>query len=151
MLTVQIISSLFFVAHYFLLSELLAGFVGVVEIIRLVSFFLLERKESLNTNKNRIILGIIFTIACSICAYFTWTGIYCILPLIATMVVNITLSLKSVFFYKLGAIIYTVLTIAFLFIIGSTFGAISQCVVLIFGLIGIILYFYQQKNKNLNN
>lgn len=147
MLMLQMCSSIFFISHYFLLDEKLAGFVAVLETIRLLAFFYLDKHEKHNTTLTRSITCIIFSVLSVIAAIFTWNSIYCLLPLIATIFVNITLSFKNVIFYKVGAMIYAILIINFLFLIGSIVGGISQCVAFVFSVIGLILGF---KNKTDN-
>ncbi len=150
MLFLQLISSMFYISHYFLLNAKLAGFVAIVETIRLLVFFFIDKKEKLNKMWVRVLACLTFSILSIVCAVFTWNGIYCILPLIATIVVNITLSFKNVIFYKVGAMVYASLIIAYLFLIGSTLGGISQSVSLVFSIVGIIMEIKNiKKSKNI--
>ncbi|MGN1208617.1 MAG: YgjV family protein [Christensenellales bacterium] len=139
MLFLQMISSIFFITHYFLLDAKLAGFVAVLETIRLFVFFFIDKKEKLNKVWIRSCACLVFSALSIVTALFTWNAIYCLLPLVATIVVNITLSFKNVFFYKIGAMIYSILIISYLFIIGSIVGGISQCVAFVFSVAGIVL------------
>ena len=86
MLMLQMCSSIFFISHYFLLDEKLAGFVAVLETIRLLAFFYLDKHEKYNTTLTRSITCIIFSVLSVIAAIFTWNSIYCLLPLIAILV-----------------------------------------------------------------
>lgn len=149
MLALQMISSVFYISHYFLLKANLAGFVAVLETIRLLVFFLLDKKEKFNKPIIRIFACVLFSLLSIVCAVFTWNGIYCLLPLIATVVVNITLSFKNVIFYKVGALIYASLIIIYLFLIGSILGGISQSLSFVFGLIGLIKSLIKLQKKNL--
>ena len=149
MLALQMISSVFYISHYFLLKANLAGFVAVLETIRLLVFFLLDKKEKFNKPIIRIFACVLFSLLSIVCAVFTWNGIYCLLPLIATVVVNITLSFKNVIFYKIGALIYASLIIIYLFLIGSILGGISQSLSFVFGLIGLIKSLIKLQKKNL--
>ncbi len=149
MLALQMISSVFYISHYFLLKANLAGFVAVLETIRLLVFFLLDKKEKFNKPIIRIFACVLFSLLSIVCAIFTWDGIYCLLPLIATVVVNITLSFKNVIFYKFGALIYASLIIVYLFLIGSILGGISQSITFVFGLIGLIKSLKNLKKQNI--
>ena len=149
MLALQMISSVFYISHYFLLKANLAGFVAVLETIRLLVFFILDKKEKFNKPIIRIFARVLFSLLSIVCAVFTWNGIYCLLPLIATVVVNITLSFKNVIFYKVGALIYASLIIIYLFLIGSILGGISQSLSFVFGLIGLIKSLIKLQKKNL--
>lgn len=149
MLAMQMISSVFYISHYFLLNAKLAGFVAVFETIRLFVFFFLDKKEKYNKTITRVFACVVFSGLSIVAGIFTWDGIYCLLPLIATIVVNITLSFKNVIFYKVGAMIYAGLIITYLFLIGSILGGISQSVSLVFSIVGIILEIKNiKKNKS---
>lgn len=156
MLIMQMCSSVFYVSHYFLLKANLAGFVAVFETIRLFAFFFLDKNEKFNTTLIRVCACVMFSVLSIVAAVFTWDGLSCLLPLIATIIVNITLSIKNVLFYKVGAMIYATLIIIYLFVIGSILGGISQSLALVFSIIGLIKAIKNEKenytkSKNQNN
>lgn len=138
MLILQMCSSVFFITHYFLLGAKLAGFVAILETIRLFVFYFLDKYEKINTLLTRVISCIIFSGLSIVTAIFTWNGTVCLLPLLATIIVNVTLSFKNVIFYKVGASIYSTMIIVYLFLIGSIVGGIAQSVSFVFSVIGLI-------------
>lgn len=149
MLILQVCSSILFFSHYFLLNANLAGFISVIETIRLIVFFFIDKSEKLNISKTRIIACVSFSLFSVVVAIFNWSLI-CLLPLIATIIVNVTLSFKNVNFYRIGTLVYCVLTIVYLFAINSLVGGFSQCIVLIFSIIGIINAKKRKDNEVMN-
>ena len=151
MLILQMCSSVFFITHYFLLSAKLAGFVAILETIRLFVFYFLDKYEKINTLLTRVISCIVFSGLSIVTAIFTWNGMFCLLPLVATIIVNVTLSFKNVIFYKVGASVYSILIIVYLFLIGSIVGGIAQSVSFVFSVIGLINGVKQNRSSKHSN
>lgn len=149
-LFVQLFASFLYLANYlFVITINPAAQIGAItagcEILRLLTFFFIEKSEKYNTKKWNIITAIIFSVALTVCTIFAWSGWFSIFPLIAAIIVSLALGNKNIKLIKIAFIIQAACIIAYLFMLNLWLNAISQIFVLIFGIIGLITYILNEK------
>lgn len=149
LLLLQTISSVFFITQYFLLSAYIGAIVAILEAIRTITFYFIEKKY--NTTKTRTITAGIFVVLGAISAIFTWQNWYSILPLLGLLAVSICLGFKNVLAIKISCIFSAICATLYLFFLNSIFGAICQIFIIIMGLIGLIYWSVKNKKQPIQN
>lgn len=141
-LFVQIFASVLYISSYLVMipildSALMGGIVAIVELVRLIVFFVITKNEKWNNKKANVITGVSFAILISITTIFAWAGWYCCLPLVASIVVSIALGCKNVLWIKLSYVFQAICVILYLMLMELWINMASQIVVLIVGLVGL--------------
>lgn len=145
LLLFQTISCIFFITQYFLLSAYIGAIVSILEEIRTISFYIIEKKH--NTTKARTITASVFVVLGAISAIFTWQAWYSILPLLGLLAVSICLSFKNVLTVKISCIFSATCATLYLFFLKSIFGAFCQIFIILLGLIGLIYWIVKNKKE----
>ena len=143
LLFLQIFSSSLFALHYFFLEAYLGGLISLIDCIRIVTFYVIDKRNGTNLNKQ--ISCVIFIVLGLIGSMFTWSGWYSIFPIICLITVNLSLTLNNLICLKIGFSISQASTILYMFFIASYFGLATQVAVFIVSLIATYL---EVKNKN---
>ena len=152
MLLIQLFASVLYISSYFfaLVSNsvaLVGAITAVFEILRLITFYLIEKNEKFNTRKNNIIAAIIFSITLTVCTIVAWVGWVSLLPLISSILVSISLGSKNVLVIKIACTIQAVAITTYLCFMSLWINAVSQLAVFVFGVIGLILYLSKKKKE----
>lgn len=151
-LFVQLFASLLFLANYlFVLTIIPSAKIGAItstfEILRLIVFYLLEKSKKLNNVKYKLTASIIFCIILTICTILAWSGWISLFPLVAAILVSLALGSENIVFLKLAYIFQAACITTYLLLLSLWINAVSQIVVFIFGIVGLVLFL---KNKNSN-
>lgn len=150
-LFIQIFACVLYFSHYFLLGVILGGCFAIIEMLRLIAFYVIDKNKKINTTKINTLVSIIFAIIFIITSLITWNAWFCIMPLVASVIVSLALGRKNVIVIKVAFLIQSVLITTYLFLISSTVGAISQIVVFIGSCIGIATMLVKQRKKIIDN
>lgn len=152
-LFIQMFASLLYVSSYLFVVKTNPGaVVGAItaglEMLRLIVFFIIERKEKFNTRKVNLIAMISFSVVLTVCTIFAWGGWISIFPLISAIIVSLALGNKNVLIIKIAFIIQAVLISTYLFLMSLWINAASQVFVFICGVVGLIAYLHKNKAKD---
>lgn len=152
-LFIQMFASLLYLMSYlFVLDVNAAALVGAItagfEIIRLIVFYFLEKKEKFNTKTINLIAMISFSIILTICTIIAWGGWISIFPLISAVIVSLALGNKNVLIIKIAFIIQAALITTYLLLLSLWINAASQIFVFVFGIVGLISFI---KKSQVNN
>ena len=149
-LFIQMFASLLYILSYiFVLTTNPAALAGAItagfEMIRILVFYFLEKKEKYNTRKINLIAMLSFSIILTICSILTWGGWISIFPLISAILVSMALGNKNVVIIKIAFIIQAAFITTYLLLLSLWINAASQVFVFVFGLVG--LFMLLRKNK----
>ena len=149
-LFIQMFASLLYILSYiFVLTTNPAALAGAItagfEMIRILVFYFLEKKEKFNTRKINLIAMLSFSIILTICSILTWGGWISIFPLISAILVSMALGNKNVVIIKIAFIIQAAFITTYLLLLSLWINAASQVFVFVFGLVG--LFMLLRKNK----
>lgn len=152
-LFIQMFASLLYLMSYlFILDVNAAALVGAItagfEIIRLIVFYFLEKKEKFNTKTINLIAMISFSIILTVCTIIAWGGWISIFPLISAVIVSLALGNKNVLIIKIAFIIQAALITTYLLLLSLWINAASQIFVFVFGIVGLISFI---KKSQVNN
>lgn len=152
-LFIQMFASLLYLMSYlFVLDVNAAALVGAItagfEIIRLIVFYFLEKKEKFNTKTINLIAMISFSIILTVCTIIAWGGWISIFPLISAVIVSLALGNKNVLIIKIAFIIQAALITTYLLLLSLWINAASQIFVFVFGIVGLISFI---KKSQVNN
>ncbi len=144
-LFVQMFATVLYLLNYiFVLSTNDGTLAGAItagfEILRLVIFYVIESKEKFNTSMTNYVAMVFFSVALTVCSIFTWNGWTSIFPLVSAILVSIALGNKNVVFIKIAFIVQAGLITTYLLLISLWINAISQILVFIFGVLGLVRY-----------
>ncbi len=144
-----IVSTILFAAHYLCLGGYTGAGVECIEIVFLISMYLLEKKDKLQYNIYLSIITIILTIIVSILTWNTWISVF---PMLAMIIYLFSMMFTNVIIVKLGSFIRLTLNGVYLLLIKSYFGAVLTVAILICTIIGIVNdYKLKQTNQIDNN
>ncbi len=150
----QLFACFFYISNYMvvltILPSALMGFVAsICELLRVLAFYFIERKEKFDTKINNLIIGIIFSVILSLCTIFAWIEWYCIFPLVGAVLVSMALGSKNILSIKIAYLVQAICITIYLFMLSLWINAITQVVVFISSIIGLIMFIYnKQSNKN---
>lgn len=145
LLIVQIISSIFFIAQYFLLGSYIGGIVATLEMIRIVVFYFIDKYR--NTPKLRFIASASFIVLGLISATFTWANWYSIFPLLGLIAVTVCLGFNNLIALKISCIFSAICASFYLYLLSSIFGMFTQIFIIIVGVTGLIIYILKNKKN----
>ena len=145
-------SSLYLLNFLFVFSSAKSGAItATFEILRLISFYFIEKNDKFNTRKNNLIAMSIFCVILTACSVFAWSGWICILPLIGTIIVSIALGCKNLVFIKFSFIVQSVLITIYLAILSLWINAASQAFVSVLGIVGLVTLIMNLKKTKVNS
>ena len=124
-----------------LVGAITAGF----EMVRLIVFYVIEKREKFNTKINNLFAMITFSIILTVCTVVAWGTWIRIFPLVSAIIVSLALGSKNVVVIKIAFIIQAVFITTYLFLLSLWINAASQVFVFVFGIVGLITDL--QKNK----
>lgn len=144
-------SSLYLLSYFFILNLYAAASVGlataVIEIFRVIVFYLINKTEKFNSQKNNILAALFFSCLLIISAVFTWNGWITLLPIVGGVIVSFAMGSKNLLMMKVAFVIQSILTIIYLFFLTLWFNAYSQIIVLVFSIIGLVSYLLKTKQQ----
>lgn len=126
--------SLFYGLEYLLLGAISGLLTNIISILRNVWFYNNSKKKKKNSIWVLIVLAII-TIISGLFSYASW---YSILPIIATILFTYSIWQDNIKHYRYLAIPISLMWIVYNYCYFSIIGVISECVLLIFEILGII-------------
>lgn len=129
-------TSLFYGVEYFLLGALSGVAVNIISIIRNVWFYI----NAKNNKKNSVWILIILSALLVILGIITYTNIFSIIPIVATIMFTYSVWQDNNKVYKYMAVPMSIMWIVYNFICGSILGVIAESVILIFEIVGIMRY-----------
>lgn len=146
---VQIFASILYILNYaFVIKTALAGVIaGSFEMLRLITFYIIENKEKYNTKKVNLIAGISFAVILTICGIITWDAWYSVLPIIGAIVCSLVMGTKNVLWLKCVYVFQTICIVVYLIMLGLWINMISQVVVLVCGIVGLITFILKRKKE----
>ena len=130
-----IISTILFSSHYMCLSAWTGAAMGIVEMVFLITMYLLEIKDKTKYNLYITILTMVISLILSI---LTWAGWITLLPMISMLIYLITMIFANVIIVKTGTFIRLALNGVYMFLLRSYFGAGLSLVILAFTILGIV-------------
>ena len=151
-LWIQIMSGILYTSSYFVLipvieSALIGGAVALVEFIRIIAFYLIEKYSNQKKKILNLVVGLFFVIVIAFLSKFTWTSWVCVFPLVGGVIVGFALCVQSVLTIKICYLIQTTCAIIYLFLMSLYFNGISQIFVLIVGFCGLIITLRKRLNS----
>lgn len=154
LLYIQIFAGVLYLASYlFALKTNEVATIGAItagfEILRVIVFYLLERNEKINTQRNNIIAMCLFCVVLTVCTILSWCGPISLLPLISAIIVSMALGLKDFVIIKISFIIQAFNITTYLALLSLWINAFTQAVVFVFGIIGLINLIKSRRLKNI--
>lgn len=137
-----ILSSAFYGTQYILLGAITGFAMNVVSIIRNIWFYINAKKE----RKNDIWVLIILCLIALILGIISYDNIFSLTALAATLLFTYTVWQDNTKVYRWLALVISALWITYNIFFKSIFGVISELVLLIFEIIGIIKIQKQKKS-----
>ena len=137
-----VLSTIFLAGQYICLGGWTGVSLAVVEIVFLISMYLLESRGK---EKYNVYLSIATIIASLVLSILTWISWITILPMVAMIIYITAMLFTNVIIVKLGTFIRLILNATYMFLLKSYWGAGLTIVILIFTIIGIV---NDCKNKN---
>jgi len=128
------INSILYSIHYFLLGGYTAVVLNVISIFRGIFFYFDDRDEIKNNYISLIFIMASLTLV-SLTTYSSW---FDILPIIAVLLYTFSIWQKNIKFYRYAAVVGSICWIIYNIILGSIFGVLSECVLVVVEVIGII-------------
>lgn len=149
-LIIQLFASILYFLNYAVVipiipSATIGAITAVFELIRIVVFSFIDKNEKYNTKKINLIASMSFCVVLTVCTIFAWSGWHSLCPLIGAILVSLALGNKNMVFVKLSYIIQSLLIITYLSFMHLWVNALTQCVVFVFGIVGLIT-FLNKKN-----
>lgn len=129
-----IICSLFYGVQYLLLGAISGMLMNLVGIIRDIWFYI----NAKNNKKNNIIVLFVLIIISILFSIYSFNGIFSIIPLVATILFTYSVWQDNNKIYRYLAIPISILWIIYNVYIYSVFAIISECILLIIKIIGVI-------------
>lgn len=150
----QLFACIFYISNYMvvltILPSALMGLVAAIgELLRVFAFYFIERNERFNTRTNNLIIGIIFSVVLSLCTIFAWNNWICIFPLVGAVLVSTALGTKNVLTIKIAYILQALCITTYLFMLPLWLNAITQVVVFISSVVGLIMFIHNAKQKKI--
>lgn len=144
-LIIQLFASiLYFLSYAVVISIITSAIIGAItaifELIRIIVFYFIDKYEKYNTKSVNLIASISFCVILSICTLFAWSGWYSLCPLIGAIIVSLALGNKNMVFVKISYIVQSFLIITYLLLLQLWVNAITQGVVFVFSIVGLITY-----------
>lgn len=144
-LIIQLFASiLYFLSYAVVISIIPSAIIGAItaifELIRIIVFYFIDKNEKYNTKSVNLIASISFCVVLSICTLFAWSGWYSLCPLIGAIIVSLALGNKNMVFVKISYIVQSFLIITYLLLLQLWVNAITQGVVFVFSIVGLITY-----------
>ena len=133
-LFLTIMMSIFYGLQYLFLNAITGVFMNIVSIIRSIWFYI----NAKNKKKNSIIVLIVLFIIIIILELLSFKNIFSLLPMIATMIFTYSLWQDNIKVYRWLAIPMSISWIIYNTYSNSIFGIITESILLIIEIIGII-------------
>lgn len=128
--------------HYFLLGKISVVLLNVLSIVRGIFFYYDDRDEI----KHNFVSLIFITLSLVLVSYNTLITWVDLLPLIAVLLYTFSLWWKNITFYRYASLVGSICWIIFNIVLGSIFGVVSECVLVVFEILGIINLYKKEEN-----
>ena len=139
-------SDILFALHYLCLNALTGCITIFIDVIFLISIYLIEKFGK----KKYVPLAAILAMICTITAcIFTWVGPISLLPLFSMLIYLMGMIFTNIIFVKCGAMSRNILNIVYMLLITSYVGAGLEFILMISAIIGIFLNI--KSNKKTDN
>lgn len=138
-----IFSSCMYALQYFFLEAYTGMIINILGIVRAVCFYVYSRNGEENTLLNLILLELMFVVG-TIC---TWDGIISLLPLCGLIIFTYATWHKDVKVYKWLVLPVSAFWIIYNALVGSIVGFISECILLLVGFVGLLMYYKGSNNE----
>lgn len=146
-LFLSILSSIFYCLEYGLLSAWTGLASCIIAIIRSIWLYWTEQKNIKNPLATLIIIDCVFIIF----GVVTWQGPISILPIASNIIFNYMLWDSHIAVYKWLAPLTNACFVAYNYFINSPFGAISDSIMIVVEIIGIILYYRSKQTSGVKS
>ncbi|MBQ8761838.1 MAG: YgjV family protein [Clostridia bacterium] len=145
----MILSSITYAAHFLFLGDGYSGAISViVSMFVSIAIYYLEKYNKDKYKKWVVIGSLILMIPLTA---LVWNGVLTLLPVLGLACFLTGITLNNVTFSKVGSFINNSLSVTYLFLVGSTFGAWLGVGLVICAFAGIFISIYEQKkNKAIN-
>lgn len=128
------INACLYALHYLLLGKASVMILNAISIARGI-FFYFDDRDEIKHNFVSLIFITISLVLVSFNTLITWVDL---LPLVAVLLYTFSLWWKNIIFYRCASLIGSICWIIFNIVLGSIFGVVSECVIVIFEILGII-------------
>ena len=151
-LIIQLFASILYFLSYAVIisiipSAIIGAIIAIFELIRIIVFYFIDKSEKYNTKSFNLIASIAFCVVLSICTLFAWSGWHSIFPLIGAIMVSLALGNKNMIFIKISYVVQSLLIITYLLLLHLWVNAITQGVVFVFGVVGLLSFLIKQRNS----
>ena len=141
-------SDILFAAHYLCLNALTGCITIAIDVVFLITTYLIERFS----DKKYISIAAIFAMIGSIVAcIFTWAGPISLLPLFSMLIYLFGMIFSNIVIVKGGAMCRNILNIVYMMLLASYVGAGLEFALMISAVVGIILSSRNKKNNTSTN
>lgn len=144
-LYISILNSLVFGIHYLLIGAYVGMSLNILGIIRGIWYYFTENSSS-KSKITALVVIIILNVIMGIVAWVSWIDI---LAITAGICYTYSIWQKSILYYRYDVIFETILWILYNIYYMSIFAIVSQSILLVALVIGLIKY-YQSKHKERN-
>ena len=120
---------------------------GMVELVFLITMYILEQKEKTKYSTLVSIITIVISVILSIITWDTWVSV---LSMSAMVIYLITMMFSNIIIVKGGVFTRIALNAIYMFLLESYFGAILSIAIMACTIVGIVND-YKAKQKNISN
>lgn len=142
-LVCSIVSAVFFCGHYLFLGSYIALALNAIGLIRGVWYYF-ANKSSRKSQTIAMLTIIIINIISGLATLQTWIDI---LPLMASTMYCYDVWQKNILYYRAMAVIEGVMWVAYNIYLASIVGILSQSILLVASIVGVILYTFKTKRE----
>ncbi len=139
-----ILSTILFGLQYVCLQAWTGAVIEAVELVFLITMYILEIKNKTKYNFYVSMITIIITIVLSI---LTWSSWMSVLPMLALVIYLTCMQFSNVIIIKLGTFVRLILNGIYMYLLASYFGAALTLVILTFTVVGIVRDYKSKKLK----
>lgn len=133
----QIIYTTLFSIQYLLLSALSGAVINAIATVRTIIFYKTQKNDE-NVNNNTSFY--IFLVILGISGYFTYNGIYSLLPIICSLITIIVTWFGKASVIRCSWIFLAPLWFIYDYVVGSMPGMVSDILMLVSAVVGVIRY-----------
>lgn len=146
-IAISSINACLYALHYLLLGKASVVLLNAISIIRGI-FFYFDDRDEIKHNFASLIFITLSLVLVSYNTLITWVDL---LPLIAVLLYTFSLWWKNITFYRYASLVGSICWIIFNIVLGSIFGVVSECVIVVFEILGIINLYKGIKRNIISN
>lgn len=142
-----ILSTILFATHFMCLGGWTGASMGIVELVFLITMYVLELKDKTKYSTIVSIITIIVSVVLSIITWDTWVSV---LSMSAMVIYLVTMMFTNIIIVKGGVFVRITLNAIYMFLLQSYFGAILSIAILVATIVGIVKDYRAKNSGNIS-